>query len=135
MEYDVRDVVIVKGIRSGFYGVVAGKTLLPSGELEYDVAPLDGKSSWRVAAARCFPSDRGFPAKVVDAVLGNFAREVKMPERPALSNATIQQLAVEGIAEIQGGLVIAFEAAKASGKDKVRFDRSLGLYWWVASGA
>lgn len=129
MEYEIRDVVIVKGIRGGFYGVIAGRHIIATGHVEYDVAPLDGRSVWRVTATRVHPSDRGFPAKHVDDVLNNFAIERRLPVALALGNALVKTLATLGIAPIGGGFTIAFEPAKLAAAGPVHFDRALGLYW------
>lgn len=129
MEYEIKDVVKVTGVRSGFYGVVAGRNVLPDGLVEYDVAPLNGKSSWRISADKVSPTDRGFPAEVIDKVLSSFTRDQSLPFRPSLTSALVKQLCREGISLCEG-YTVAFEPAKLAREGvRVNYDRLLGLYW------
>lgn len=131
MEYDIKDVVYVPGVTgAGFYGVIAGRTLLPSGMLDYDVAPLDGKSLWRVSAERLRPSDKSFAPAAVETVLAAFARDRRLPQRLSLSNYNYGILLRVGVVDIEGGYKIAFEAHSLTAPSgSVSLDRILGIYW------
>lgn len=131
MEYDIRDVVHVTGVKGeGFYGVVAGRTLLPSGHLDYDVVPLNGgKGVWRIVGARLRPSDRGFPEAEVAAALAAFARDRKLPIKLYLNAQAYSKLLRGNKIDIEGHR-IAFAPQKLGVPTaSVNFDRILGIYW------
>jgi hypothetical protein len=134
MEYNIRDVVQVMKLRSGFYGVVVSKKLIEEGvndgRYEYAVVPLDGGSVWHIHESCLRPPDRGFDAALIEKAMATYIHEEPMPSCISLDDASwVEALAKEGHATV-GHIVFSFTLAIFSHKNcQINRDPATRMYW------
>lgn len=133
MEYNIRDVVMVVKLRSGFYGVVVNRKMIEegatAGSYEYAVVPLEGGSVWHLHESCLRPSDRGFDVSLIEKALARYIHESPMPPISLDDASALEALAKEGHATV-GSIVFSFTlAAFSQRKCQINRDPTTRMYW------